>query len=139
MHQIIFQEFQKSFLFYHFFNVGISLVRFRLVLKNVKFYPSAYFPLPAFILISCLGSNSYFYFTDKRVNIVHCRIYILLNCSPFMVLQRLFSTWYVPCNKYITTHFFFKLLLSEGRFTLAGTDLLFNKSFIFKSFVCHFV
>ena len=66
--------------------MGISLVRFRLVLENVKFYPSAYFPLPAFILVSCLGSNSYFYFTDKGVNILHCLIYILLNWSPFMFI-----------------------------------------------------
>ena len=88
LHQIIFQELQKSLLFYHFINVGISLVRFRLALKNVKFYPSAYSPLPAFILVSRVGSNRYFYFIDKRVNIsiLHCLIYILLNCSPFMFI-----------------------------------------------------
>ena len=71
-----------------FFNVGFSLVRFRLALKNVNFFPSAYFPLPAFILVSCVGSNSYFYFNDKRINIsiLHYLIYILLNCSPFMFI-----------------------------------------------------
>ena len=136
MHQIIFQEFQKSFLFYHFFNVGISLVRFRLVLKNVKFYPSAYFPLPAFILISCLGSNSYFYFTDKRVNIVHCRIYILLNCSPFMILQRLFSTWYVHAISTLLPIFFLSfyslkaVLLLQARIYCSINPLFLRASFV---------